>query len=294
MNYNITNKILLLLLVFSLVVSGGCADASDSQTLNPRVELDPRVEWHYGYGTEFEDHVHDGIQTTDGGYIAIGDNREHSGESSPTDILIIKIDATGKLQWQKQIGTPNKHDVGYSIAETNSGYIAGVGLFDTNRQRPGLIALNQSGDVLWQKSYNADKSGSGGFRSVLVAQDGNIIAGGYDTNPEPGFVFIADQSAFLFKVNQDGTTIWSKNFTTLRQVTKIQKTDDGYALLSTIYKSDDNDATNIAITHTDQAGAQISQHIYGENHNVQAFDFDSVNGGGFIIAGHTTGYGAVN
>jgi len=32
----------------------------------------PEIEWFKGYGTNTEEHVHEGMQTSDGGYIAIG------------------------------------------------------------------------------------------------------------------------------------------------------------------------------------------------------------------------------
>ena len=63
-----------------------------------------------GHGTDFEEHVHEGMETSDGGFIAIGQTGEGSG--SATDILIIKVDAEGQLEWQQQLGTSGQMDVG--------------------------------------------------------------------------------------------------------------------------------------------------------------------------------------
>ena len=53
----------------------------------------PAIEWFKGYGTHTEEHVHEGMQTSDGGYIAIG----HGIESTHADdMLIIKVDKDGK------------------------------------------------------------------------------------------------------------------------------------------------------------------------------------------------------
>ena len=42
----------------------------------------PAVEWHVGEGTSGEEHVHEGLQTADGGYVAIG--RRAVGAAPPT------------------------------------------------------------------------------------------------------------------------------------------------------------------------------------------------------------------
>ena len=36
----------------------------------------PEMEWATGYGTDYGNHVHHGMQTRDGGYIAVGDSRD--------------------------------------------------------------------------------------------------------------------------------------------------------------------------------------------------------------------------
>ena len=33
----------------------------------------PEMEWYVGQGTDVEEHVHEGMQTSDGGYIGIGE-----------------------------------------------------------------------------------------------------------------------------------------------------------------------------------------------------------------------------
>ena len=47
----------------------------------------PDVEWFKAQGTNTEEHVHEGFQTSDGGYIGIGHGIETSGSD---DMLIIK------------------------------------------------------------------------------------------------------------------------------------------------------------------------------------------------------------
>ena len=95
----------------------------------------PEAEWFIGHGTDTEEHVHEGMQTSDGGYIGIGHGIE---EEDVDDMLIIKVDENGDLEWQKEFGTEDKPGTGYCIAEVSDGYIAGGALYDPVADRTQL------------------------------------------------------------------------------------------------------------------------------------------------------------
>ena len=68
--------------------------------------------WYMGQGTDREEHVHEGMQTLDGGFIAIGHHWEKEEDPTGfTDMIILKTDSKGNELWQTIIGTPNKFDV---------------------------------------------------------------------------------------------------------------------------------------------------------------------------------------
>lgn len=255
--------------------------------------LVPTVEWHIGQGTEGEEHVHEGMQTSDGGYIAIGQNQE-SG-SSKTDILIVKVDAAGQLQWQKSIGSAGQWDVGIAIVEVADGYIAGGGIAVGNTQKAGLLKLDLSGNMEWQETFA--HSGVGMIRGLDVMSNGNLVVTGFVSGVESGFVFISDESeGFLSVVDLQGNPLWQKNFSDIPQGTKVRQTlDGGFVVLSTAWvESNGQDAMNATLIKTDATGNVEWKEFYGGGENNQAFDFDLTVDGSFILAGHTTGYGADN
>ena len=72
--------------------------------------------WYMGQGTDREEHVHEGMQTSDGGFIAIGHHWEKEEDPTGfTDMIILKTDSNGKELWQTIIGTADKFDVGYAV-----------------------------------------------------------------------------------------------------------------------------------------------------------------------------------
>ena len=59
----------------------------------------PIFGFHKGYGTEGEEHVHEGIETLDNGFIGIGHTQDFP-ESETSDILVIKTDSNGEENWR--------------------------------------------------------------------------------------------------------------------------------------------------------------------------------------------------
>ena len=102
----------------------------------------PEITWHKGFGTDSEEHVHEGFQTSDGGFLGVGQTWESGSEYM--DMLVVKADSSGKLEWQRIIGTEDRWDVGICAMETTDGYYIGGGLYsaESNRQQRGLVRLD--------------------------------------------------------------------------------------------------------------------------------------------------------
>ena len=250
----------------------------------------PSISFHKGHGTDGEEHVHEGIETTDNGFIGIGHTQDQP-EKETTDILIVKTDRDGELLWQKKIGSLNEWDTGIAIAETNDGYIAVGGESVNGIQKPSAIKLSKSGDIVWKKLFNTP--GIGMLRGVDIDQNGNIAVTGFHGGHEEGFVFIADDSTgFAAALNSSGEEIWLENYSQIPQGTKILKTpDQGFAILSTIWG--EGDENNAAILKIDSSGQEQWFKSYGGGNN-QAFDFALTPNAGFVLAGHTNGFSSVN
>lgn len=255
----------------------------------------PAIEWRGGYGTDHEEHVHEGFQTPDGGYVAVGHLVEaDDGPHGPTDILVLKVAADGSEEWQRRIGTAGISDVGYSIAQAPDGYVLGVGLAAEEQQQRGIVMLDWDGEVAWQRAYGGEAQGA--VRSVDVLADGSIIATGYVNNSEQGFVFIADEaSGFLMKVDANGDVIWDRGLN-LPQGTKVREEASGtIAVLSTAWvEVGGKEVQNMVVQRFDPEGSPLEKFTIGGADRVQADDFDLMPDGGFVIAGNTDTLGSAN
>jgi len=253
----------------------------------------PVVEWHVGEGTDGEEHVHEGMQTSDGGYIGIGQTDEASG-GGMTDMLVVKVDPSGQLEWTRRLGDSGVMDVGIAILEVDDGYLAAGGLSVDGSQRSTIVKLNLDGTPEWTQHYHSQ--GASAVRGLDHMSDGRIAATGYYGGFEDGFVFISEESTgFLLVVDTDGTESMSVDLS-VPQGTKVRQTEDGgFVVLSTDWVFEgDEDIQNAALVKTDSAGTVEWKQTYGGTDYNQAFDFDLADDGTMVIAGHTVGHGATN
>ncbi|MDI6886416.1 MAG: hypothetical protein QMD22_08775 [archaeon] len=71
----------------------------------------PEIEWEKTFGENGYDWGCSVQQTTDGGYIVVG----NTGFGENSDIYLIKTDAKGNEVWRRKFGTPAYGERGYSV-----------------------------------------------------------------------------------------------------------------------------------------------------------------------------------
>jgi hypothetical protein len=83
-----------------------------------KTDASGNLQWAKTYGGTVYDIAYSVQQTSDGGYIAVG--RTYSFGAGVHDIILIKTDANGNLQWAKTYGGAYE-DAGYSVQQTSDG-----------------------------------------------------------------------------------------------------------------------------------------------------------------------------
>jgi len=154
-------------------------------------------EWDKGFGGSGIDAVHYVFQTSDGGYLAIGESDSDSsgdktedGWSQSTgsfDVWIIKMDSAGHKQWDKDFGGINDDRAragfqtksgNYIIGGTSSSGISGnktQSNFDSIETTADiwLIETDPFGNMLWDKCYGGDSIDI--IQTVLEDDNGGYI-----------------------------------------------------------------------------------------------------------------------
>jgi len=247
--------------------------------------------WYMGQGTDREEHVHEGMETSDGGYIAIGHHWEKEEDPTGfTDMIILKVDAKGNELWQTVIGTQDKFDVGYAVNEVSDGYVASGGLYKDGNQKSAIVKLDFEGNILWKKIFT--HTGVGAIRGIEVLSNDDMVVTGYKEGDEEGFLFISDGSkGFITKMSTSGEVIWDKDLSAM-QGTKVKETSKGGFVVGSVEWVDAG--LNASMHYLDSNGNTLSTKLFGGNNNVQLFDMDITKNDYVVFTGHTTGFQTAN
>lgn len=132
------------------------------------------IQWEKSYGGTNYESARDVVQTADGGYMVLGETNSTDGDviagyGGTKDIWLLKLDATGSLQWQKRYGGTGL-DIGNHIelmpdgsfliaasSSSNDGDIRGN--HTSNTYTDGvLLKISATGTVLWSKCFGGTKN----------------------------------------------------------------------------------------------------------------------------------------
>ncbi len=143
-----------------------------------KLNSDGTVNWQKTYGGSNDDLPQSIQQTTDGGYIMVGETKSFGAGNK--DMWILKLNTDGTVNWQKTYGG-TLEDEAESVWQTSDGGYVVAG--DTNSFGVGnkdlwILKLNTDGSVNWQKTYGGTLE-DGGAESVRQTSDGGYIVAGY-------------------------------------------------------------------------------------------------------------------
>lgn len=193
----------------------------------------PEIEWENTIGGTIDDYGYVIRQTFDGGYFIAGTaNSNISGDKTANningtyDIWVLKLDASGNIEWQKTIGGTNDdgpYGYGGDAEQTSDGgYIVGVSSksdISGNKTEPcyggffygdyWIIKLDNIGNIEWQNTIGG--YGDDRFISIRQTADGGYLAGGY-SNSSASYDKIENclggYDYWVVKLDTSGNILW--------------------------------------------------------------------------------------
>ncbi|HEY3423040.1 MAG TPA: hypothetical protein VGK13_07745 [Methanocellaceae archaeon] len=246
---------LVLLAIFSVLLA-----------TQPVLSWQPGVDWAKTY-------VSNGSGTTlrltsDGGYVIAGT----AIVNGSNDVLLIKTDAQGTVQWSKTYGGTGS-EFGMSLIVASDGGYAVVGI--SNGSDALLMKTDASGTLLWTKTYGGTGTEKG--YDVRQATDGGyVIAGESDSG--------ANAYVLLIKTDAGGALQWSNTYGVQGSSStgySVQCSDDGGYVITGDSVSN---GSRTYVVKTDAGGAVQWDKAYAGAHSARTYSIVK-DSDGYEIAG---------
>ncbi|MGC8916482.1 MAG: CARDB domain-containing protein, partial [Thermoanaerobaculum sp.] len=184
--------------------------AGKDDTLLIKLDNGGNVVWQRTVGGSEWESAWDVRATTDGGAIVAG----HSWSVNVSDYWLLKLDASGALQWQKgYTGHSVQEEHATSVVLTNDGGYLVVGWEDIGAiWYLSMLKLAADGTLVWQKKYEHSVGRlvprHVQFNSISTGDitiDGYIVAGWVTDT-------VGTKKAWLAWFDTSGNVVWSKAY----------------------------------------------------------------------------------
>lgn len=248
------------------------------------LKLDPAgdIEWQRAYGGSDEDWPTSIQQTSDGGYIVAGITTSFG--AGDYDYWILKLSATGDIEWQRAYGGSNS-DSAQAIHQTTDGgfIVAGyTSSFGAAGDDIWILKLTQLGDIEWQRTYGG--VGHEWTTSIQQTTEGGYIVSGYTSSFNNGTGDI-----WVLKLFSTGNIDWQRVFkgNSSDGAHSVQQTVDGGYIVAGFTESFGGGRRDVWVLKLSSSGNLEWEQAYGYSGDDWAHSIQQTSDGGYIIAGKT-------
>jgi hypothetical protein len=268
------------------------------------------IQWQKCLGGTGDDYAYSIQQTTDGGYVVAGWTASNDGDVSGYhggwDYWVVKLDASGNIQWQKCLGGTSNDEANSIQQTTDGGYVVAGRTESNNGDVSGnhggrdywVVKLNASGNIQWQKCLGGT-SGETAYSIQQTTDGGYVVAGqtlSNDGDVSGNHSFISDY--WVVKLDASGNIQWQKCLggTGGEQAYSIHQTTDGGYMVAGYSTSNDGDVSgnhggrDYWVVKSDASGNIQWQKCLGGTGDDYAYSIQQTTDGGYVVAGFTDSY----
>ena len=279
-----------------------------------KLDREGNIEWQQTYGGSGDDRGQAIVQTADGGYALAGYSMSADGDGSNNegfhDNWVIKLDASGNIQWEKSFGFAG-HDHAYDIVQTSDGGYFVSGFLDVTGSngegdsgRSSFTAhgvgefwankLDANGNLEWRRFFGGTNNDRA--FAVTLADDGGFVLSGASESED--FDISNSNGSYDFwvlKLDMEGTLVWERALggSGIETAESIVKTNDRSYLVVGKTNSTDGDISrtignsDLWITKINDGGKMVWEKSLGGTEFENAESIIALDDGGYLITGNS-------
>ncbi len=251
-----------------------------------KLDLSGNIKWTKLYGGIGNDFNYCIIPANDDGVLIGGYTNSNdsliSGNHGGYDVLLIKIDSSGNMQWENVYGgTLNEGDHGISVVQTDdSGFVFVTGTKsndgDVNSNHGSgdfwIVKTDSTGNFQWQRCYGG--TGDEDAHIILPMNDGGFIFAGHTTSNDgdvSGLHSVGFGDAWVVRIDSAKNIKWQKCLggTGVDLIKSMCFAENESIILAGYTNSNDSDITgnhgdyDCWLIKLDSAGNKIWSKVYG-------------------------------
>jgi hypothetical protein len=243
-----------------------------------------QVTFQKMYGSPQNDFISSARQTSDGGYILVGNTSGTTNASN--DIYLLKTDSNGIMLWSNTLGGTAVEKASDIELTFDKGFIILGQKFIPVGSLSGILSVllvkaDSMGSIHWTKEFNFT-NGDDASSIKQTKNRGFIIAGSGNHG----------NLIFIYRTDSIGNTIWAKKFDGLsnERASSVEETADGGYIISGYTSSFGAGSDDVYLIKTDSIGNLLFSKTFGgagsdiPNSALQTAD------GGFIVLGRTNSF----
>ncbi len=280
-------------------------DNNYSDYLLNRMKNDSSEKWISTYGGSLSETFNAVLPLGDSGFILVGSAASSDGDLDTnygvSDSWLVRMNSAGNILWQKNYGG-SAYDRADDIISVDGGYVV-VGStrsndvdvsFNHGEADVWLFSIDESGDLLWEKSFGGSESDNG--RSVISIGDSVMMVFG-STKSTDGDVEEnhGNTNYWLIKYSITGDSIvWEKTFGGKESdagADMIMSRDGCYLLAGNSRTGEtglrNNGENDYRVIKVDELGNVIWDHSFGGSLDEIAASILVADGEGYLISGYT-------
>ncbi|MFI5171673.1 MAG: MopE-related protein [Chitinophagales bacterium] len=219
----------------------------------------PDILWQKSLGSPRDDAMETTLLTSDGGFLIAGSKAVSLVDG--WEYYIIKLDATGTVQWQKDFNANEDDFLQSAIQTADGGYLLGgysyssiSGIKTENSNGDAdywILKIDATGNLIWENTIGG--TGTDRLNQVIELPSGDFMLSGTSNSGIGGdktVITNGNYDLWFVKVNNAGAVVWQKGIggSGSDQFVEMIQTADGGFLLGNYSESDiSGDKTEVTV-----------------------------------------------